>query len=611
MTTVNFKDSIAFKLSIAILFLPVLFTMAGFFLFQQIESRRINRSSELKLRQLEKVATALMVNYKETFKERSLRLAADNQIIVPYKLNVHFQLKEHLSILHRQNKLESLAIITPDGNVAASAGKTHFNDIHETSYLEEFNSALAAKGSTFYGALPSRQLGLTSITPVLSGRKVIAVLYVSKFVRLEAAFYNSVLISNARIQSVSSNATFIKALVPEVTALDEFTRVKLAKEELFISKIPIPGFVDPHYYLIAGYDEGQTYKEKREIVRLAGIIGLAVFLLMVCYAIILSKQMAKPIFRLVDISNAISSNNSDVKWLSPRKDEIGILSESLKTMTATLQNTIRERLHAEHELKESEDKLQSIFKAAPTGIGFEKGQTLEIVNEKLSEITGYATEELIGKSDRLLYLSEDEYERVQDLKHSQIRSRGTGTLETIWQRKNGDPINVLLSATPLDRMDLTRGIAFTVLDITDLRKKETALSESEQKYRSTMDAMKDLVFVCSQDYKVEYMNAAMIDIIGRDATGETCHKVIDPLMAKCQWCPGEKIPAGEFGEQDITSAKGNRSYHISHTPHCSREWCGLENGCFQGYHRSEKNGGKSFQGTKDGVHWYPGGGDRS
>jgi len=150
MTTVNFRDSIVFKLSIAILFLPVLFTMAGFFLFQQIESRRINRFSEIKLQQLEKVTKALMVNYRETFKERTLRLASDNQIIVPYKLNVHFQLNEHLAILLRQNKLEFLAVITPKGKVVASAGETHFNDIQATSYLQEFNSALAASNSTFF-----------------------------------------------------------------------------------------------------------------------------------------------------------------------------------------------------------------------------------------------------------------------------------------------------------------------------------------------------------------------------------------------------------------------------------------------------------------------------
>lgn len=566
MTTVNFKDSIAFKLSIALLFLPVLFTMVGFFHFQQIESRRINRFSEIKLRQLEKVTTALMINYRETFKERTLRLASDNQIIVPYKLNVHFQLKERLSILYRQNGLESLAVITPEGKVIATAGEKHFNDIHAASYLKQFNLALAASNSTFFCALPSRQLGIASFTPVLSGRKVIAVLYMTKRVRLEHAFYNCVLISHAQIQSVSSNATFLKALVPEATPIDDFARLKLANKELFVSKIPIPGFVNSDYYLIAGYDERQTFKEKREIARFAGIISLAVFVLMVFYAIILSKQMTKPISRLVDISKAISSNNNDVKWLNPRKDEIGILSESLKTMTEALQNTIQERLQAENELKESEDKLQSIFKAAPTGIGFEKGRILEIVNEKLSEITGYTAEELIGKSGQLLYLDEDEYKRVLKLADSQIRKIGTGTVETMWRRKSGETINVLLSATPLDRMDLARGIAFTVLDITDLRKNETALSESEQKYRSTMDAMKDLVFVCSQDYKVEYMNTAMIDKVGHDATGKKCYKVINNLIDKCSWCPGEKIQDGEFGEQDIKSSKDNRSYHISHTP---------------------------------------------
>jgi len=65
------------------------------------------------------------------------------------------------------------------------------------------------------------------------------------------------------------------------------------------------------------------------------------------------------------------------------------------------------------------------------------------------------------------------------------------------------------------------------------KRAEEALQESEEKYRSMMEAMKDPVYICSQDYRVEYMNPAMIRRTGRDATGEHCFKALHDLEEKC------------------------------------------------------------------------------
>jgi PAS domain S-box-containing protein len=92
------------------------------------------------------------------------------------------------------------------------------------------------------------------------------------------------------------------------------------------------------------------------------------------------------------------------------------------------------------------------------------------------------------------------------------------------------------------------------------------LRESEEKYRSMMEAMKDPIYICTPDYQVEYMNPAMIKRTGRDATGELCFKTLHDFDEKCAWCPHEKIQRGEYYELDIVSPKDNRSYHISNSP---------------------------------------------
>lgn len=98
--------------------------------------------------------------------------------------------------------------------------------------------------------------------------------------------------------------------------------------------------------------------------------------------------------------------------------------------------------------------------------------------------------------------------------------------------------------------------------------KQTAylLEQSEQKYRSIMESTPDAVYICNPDYKVDYMNPAMIKRSGRDKTGEPCHNVIHGLEEKCGWCPLENVTQGKSVSQEIKSPLDGKIYNITHSP---------------------------------------------
>ena len=135
---------------------------------------------------------------------------------------------------------------------------------------------------------------------------------------------------------------------------------------------------------------------------------------------------------------------------------------------------------AEKALKESEATLRSIFLAAPTGIGMVYDRVIKQANERLCEMLGYSHEELLEKNARIVYLSDEDYEYVGREKYAQIQKKGTGTVETRWQKKNGEVIDVLLSSTPIDPGDLSMGVTFTALDITSRKQAEEALKKRVQ-----------------------------------------------------------------------------------------------------------------------------------
>lgn len=92
------------------------------------------------------------------------------------------------------------------------------------------------------------------------------------------------------------------------------------------------------------------------------------------------------------------------------------------------------------------------------------------------------------------------------------------------------------------------------------------LQETEEKFRSMMESMKDAVYLCSSEFRIEYMNPGMISRVGHDASGELCHKAIYDSDEKCAWCVFDRIQEGEHVEYELANPKDNRYYSIANSP---------------------------------------------
>lgn len=111
---------------------------------------------------------------------------------------------------------------------------------------------------------------------------------------------------------------------------------------------------------------------------------------------------------------------------------------------------------------------------------------------------------------------------------------------------------------------VTSGFIFFLRRVVSRKTRE--LQKSEEKYRSMMESMVDPVYICSSGKSVTYMNPAMIQRIGRDATGEKCHKALHNLDKECSWCRFPETGTDGNYEIDVVSPLDNRSYHVSNSP---------------------------------------------
>lgn len=167
-----------------------------------------------------------------------------------------------------------------------------------------------------------------------------------------------------------------------------------------------------------------------------------------------------------------------VTAFSPQKGQFAVLFYDI-TETKDLAESLRE----------NEERLNSIFRVAPTGIGVTKNRVLVEVNDKICEMTGYTRDELITQSARMLYSSEEEFNRVGKVKYDQISDKGTGAVETQWVRKDGQIIDVLLSSTPIDKEVPSSGITFTALDISEKNKSLREIKKNEERFKSIVEIL--------------------------------------------------------------------------------------------------------------------------
>ncbi len=149
-------------------------------------------------------------------------------------------------------------------------------------------------------------------------------------------------------------------------------------------------------------------------------------------------------------------------------------------------NGIERRGQGATGLSPAEAQLRSILQASPAGIGLSIDRIIQSVSTAMTTMTGYAAEELIGQSIRLLYPSDEDFAQAGHEKYTQIAQRGIGAVETRWRRKDGAILHILLSAVPIDPDDLSRGVSFAALDIT-LRK------ELEQRRLADMERQREVL----------------------------------------------------------------------------------------------------------------------
>ncbi len=159
------------------------------------------------------------------------------------------------------------------------------------------------------------------------------------------------------------------------------------------------------------------------------------------------------------------------------------------------------------ELKESEMKLRSVFENANETITVTQDEAIKYCNPQITELIGYSTAEI--RSHRFSeFIHPDDQETVMNEYHERLsgeRSRNSYTLRII--TKDGQEKFVLVNSA-LVNWEGSAATLTMITDITQIKKAESDLKRSEERFRQLMEQSPLAMEILMPDGKINIVNSA-------------------------------------------------------------------------------------------------------
>ncbi len=222
---------------------------------------------------------------------------------------------------------------------------------------------------------------------------------------------------------------------------------------------------------------------------------------------------------------------------------------------------ISERKRVERELLDSRQTLTNILAASPVGISKAENRQIVWGNKAWKDMFGFEDKsDYLGKSTSVLYESDEEFRRVGRVLYDRLQAGDHGDADAAFKRKDGTIFEGHITLAPTDPLNPTKDVIAAIADISERKKAEESLRQSEKTARSLLKATPDAALLLDIEGRVLETNgvaARMLgtpveEIVGRALTdllpGRLSEDLRDRTGEVIKWGTPSRF-LGEFGDR--------------------------------------------------------------
>jgi PAS domain S-box-containing protein len=208
--------------------------------------------------------------------------------------------------------------------------------------------------------------------------------------------------------------------------------------------------------------------------------------------------------------------------------------EELKKRVAELEREAADCKSAEASLRRSNDVVNSILSASPIGIGLVENRIIKRINEAMMRMFRFESEaDYLGMSARIIYPSEEDFQRVGDFIYNYLKAGKEAWLDAIFKRRDGTTFWGHLKVNTLYPPDPMQRATFTISDISWRKSAEAKLLQNE-KLRAVVEMAGAVCHEMNQPMQltlVELAEFLVMDTYGKHEIEEKVTRIRRPLNA--------------------------------------------------------------------------------
>lgn len=263
-------------------------------------------------------------------------------------------------------------------------------------------------------------------------------------------------------------------------------------------------------------------------------------------------QIVKNVFRVVDYETKTELENPVMMLLESRSAEIknkemilqrfdsssiiieattSVIKDEYEIISGAVLvfRDISVKKNADEALKRSEERYRAVVEQSSDGIIFYEIETLKVIKSNLAyqKMSGYSEDELLNLTAFDLMAN-----NVNNIGHSfnkAARSRNISMGERREKRKDGSFIDVEVTISIISYLN-REVLCVIVRDISEKKKIEKIIRESEQTYRTLFESMPQGIIYQDKEGNIISANPAAFKILGL-----SIHGMIDQLSIDPKW----------------------------------------------------------------------------